>query len=115
MTITPFIPVTREKATEVLSVSLATIDNWISSGVLPPTTTIGKRLEYWHPDTFYGCLDALLRGNKATITPSEDAALIAQVELPRNPVAKKASSKPIGSAVFGVRARDAANRTKLLE
>jgi len=114
MSITPFIPVTREKATEVLSVSLATIDNWISSGVLPPTTTIGKRLEYWHPDTFYGCLDTLLRGNKSTIAASEDAVLIASVEPPCTQVAKKGLLKPTGSTALGVRAKDAANRAKLL-
>jgi hypothetical protein len=115
MSITPFIPVTREKAAEVLSVSLATIDNWIDSEILPPTTKIGKRLEYWHPDIFYGSLDALLRGNKTTIPVSEDAASIAPVELPCTQVAKKALSKPIGSTALGVRAKDAANRAKLLE
>lgn len=60
MSTQPFTPVTREKAAELLAVSIATIDNWILKGILPKPKRIGDRLVYWHPDVFYLALHALL-------------------------------------------------------
>lgn len=48
---TPYKPVTKDTAAQFLSVSKRTIDNWISGGILPMPTTIGRRV-YWHPDVF---------------------------------------------------------------
>lgn len=69
MSIQPFIPVTREMAAKTLSVSIATIDSWILKKVLPKPVAVGERLVYWHPETFYGALDAMLKK-----TPDENAA-----------------------------------------
>lgn len=43
--------ITKAGAAELMSVSLRTIDNWISNGTLPMPTTIGRRV-YWHPADF---------------------------------------------------------------
>lgn len=61
MSTQPFIPVTREMAAKTLSVSIATIDNWILRKILPKPVALGERLVYWHPDSFYGALDAMLK------------------------------------------------------
>lgn len=60
MSTQPFTPITREQAAQILSVSIATIDNWILKGILPKPKGIGERLVYWHPDAFYSRLHALL-------------------------------------------------------
>lgn len=60
MSTQPFTPITREQAAQILSASLATIDNWILQGILPRPKRIGNRLVYWHPDVFYSALHALL-------------------------------------------------------
>ena len=61
MSTTPFRPLTREQAAEILSVSLGTLDTMIEDGVLPPPRQIGDcRKLYWHPDVFDGQLHRLL-------------------------------------------------------
>ena len=57
---TPFKPVSKADAAEVLGVSTKTIDNYIKSGFLPAPRPFGGR-ELWHPDVFYARLhDALM-------------------------------------------------------
>jgi DNA-binding transcriptional MerR regulator len=76
----PFELVTREKAARVLSISLATLDHLIETGILPPPRSLGSsRRLYWHPDIFYGCLDQLLRSD-TRVTGAPDAD-----EAPRSP------------------------------
>jgi len=62
MSTTPFKPITREQAAEILSVSLGTLDAMIDSGALPPPRPLVEncRRLYWHPDVFYGSLHRLL-------------------------------------------------------
>jgi hypothetical protein len=68
MSTTPFKPVTREQAAEILSVSLGTLDAMIASGVLPPPRQLGDcRKLYWHPDVFYGYLHRLLSLNPTAL------------------------------------------------
>ena len=50
-----FKPITKEAAAEILSVSVRTIENWVSAGTLPVPASIGGR-RYWHPQVFYGWL-----------------------------------------------------------
>ena len=74
MSTQPFVPVTREQAAEILSVSIATIDNWILKGILPKPKEIGERRVYWHPDEFYSRLHAYLQpqadqGNEKPTVP----------------------------------------------
>lgn len=59
---TPFQPLTKEHAAEILSVSKRTVENWIAAGEMPSPTTIGRRV-YWHPDIFYSWLNDKL-GNR---------------------------------------------------
>jgi len=53
---TPFQPITKEKAAQILSVSKRTIDNWVADGTMPTPTTIGRRV-YWHPEPFFTWLN----------------------------------------------------------
>lgn len=54
-----FRPVTKEAAAEILSVSVRTIENWITSGTMPaPASIAGRR--YWHPKVFFAWLDHAL-------------------------------------------------------
>ena len=87
MSTQPFTPVTREKAAELLDVSIATIDNWILKGILPKPKRIGDRLVYWHPDVFYSALHALLQpGNEQG---SDNAA----VRIPQQSAVAKRSTR----------------------
>lgn len=52
-------PITKEKAAEILTVSLRTINYWIADGTLPSPVSIGRRV-YWHPENFYAWLDRRL-------------------------------------------------------
>jgi predicted DNA-binding transcriptional regulator AlpA len=52
-------PITKEQAAEILSVSLRTINNWMSDGTLPPAQYIGRRA-YWSPLLFKKWLDSRL-------------------------------------------------------
>lgn len=55
---TPQKLVTKEMAAELLTVSMRTINNWISDGTLPMPTAIGRRV-YWHPNEFREWQDSL--------------------------------------------------------
>lgn len=62
MTYEAFKPVTRDMACETLGVSKGTLEKLISDGVLPAPASLGdRRLQYWHPEAFYGALDRALR------------------------------------------------------
>jgi predicted DNA-binding transcriptional regulator AlpA len=63
---TPFKPITREMAAEILSISLSTLDTMLAAGIIPPPRTIGGRRQYWHPADFYGWLEKKLRGDAET-------------------------------------------------
>lgn len=66
---TPFKPVSKGDAAELLGVSTKTIDNYIRAGLLPAPRPFGGR-ELWHPDAFYTCLrDALM---PAASTPADE-------------------------------------------
>lgn len=60
MTATPFEPVTKQRAAQILSVAIRTIDLWISIGEMPAPRHIGRRA-YWHPSDFNGWLDKRLK------------------------------------------------------
>jgi excisionase family DNA binding protein len=61
MSTTPFKPITREEAAEILSVSSGTLDAMIEDGVLSRPRQLGDcRRLYWHPDVFYEHLHRLL-------------------------------------------------------
>jgi DNA-binding transcriptional MerR regulator len=72
MAVGPFKPVTREDGARILSVSLATLDHLIETGVLPPPRSLGGgRRVYWHPDVFYGRLDELLRSGTPVVAVAD--------------------------------------------
>jgi hypothetical protein len=57
----PFRPITRERASEILEISLGTLDALVRDGNLPPPCRIGSsRKLYWDPDVFYAHLRGLL-------------------------------------------------------
>ena len=99
---TPFKPITREEAAEILSVSLSTLDNMIAAGAMPAPRTIGSsRRKYWHPTLFYAWLDQQLRAE-----PTAEASTPPQAAAPRK-AAGRTSATPLGLAERA-RARNAA-------
>lgn len=57
-------PITRERAAEILEVSIRTIDNYVRDSQIPmPVRLGGGRRLYWHPEIFYNWLDWALRGD----------------------------------------------------
>ncbi|WP_366940786.1 helix-turn-helix domain-containing protein [uncultured Azonexus sp.] len=71
---TPQKLVTKELAAELLSVSMRTINYWISDGTLPMPTAIGRRV-YWHPVEFRAWQDRLFglkeESQNQTIAPTK--------------------------------------------
>ena len=61
MSVTPFKPLTKADAAQVLGVCTKSIDNYIRDGLLPQPARFAGR-DLWHPDDFYGFLSAKLRG-----------------------------------------------------
>ncbi|MEX3944353.1 helix-turn-helix transcriptional regulator [Paraburkholderia sp. BR10937] len=59
MSTTPFTPITKESAAQILSVSVRTIDHYVADGRMPAPVHLGRRA-YWHPDAFYGWLHRAL-------------------------------------------------------
>lgn len=68
MTIEPFEPITKVRASAILQVSVRTLDYWIQLGDMPAPTRIGRQY-YWHPTDFYAWLNTRLNH-----IPSEAAA-----------------------------------------
>lgn len=56
-----FRPLTRENVAEVLGISVRTVENWVSDGILIAPGRLGQRV-YWHPRHFYAWLDRALAG-----------------------------------------------------
>ena len=108
---TPFKPITREEAATILSVSLSTLDNMITSGVMPEPRTIGgSRRKYWHPDVFYPWLDQQLRSEPLAPSAQTPAATTHSIE-PRKAAGRRPAA-PIGIAEQA-RARNAARISAL--
>lgn len=55
-----FAPLTPKDAAEVMKKCVRTLDNWCRDAVMPEPATLGGS-RYWHPDVFYGWLDAKLK------------------------------------------------------
>ena len=55
----PFQPITKEAAAQIMSVSKRTIDNWLADGTIVEPSSIGRRV-YWHPEVFYRWLNERL-------------------------------------------------------
>jgi excisionase family DNA binding protein len=105
--ISPFKPITREEAAEILCVSLSTLDNMVASGAMPaPGSIPGSRRRYWHPDVFYSWLDQQLRKEACGDTTQAPAAAL-----------QMRKRRGRGSAPQGIadraRARDAARIAEL--
>lgn len=72
-TFTAFKPLSKEDLADVLGVSIRTIENWVSEGILPPPTKLGNRT-YWHPNAFYAWLDRRLSADASTPEETQDSA-----------------------------------------
>jgi predicted DNA-binding transcriptional regulator AlpA len=75
MSVSPFVPMTRQDVAAVLGVSLRTVDNLVSSATMPAPARLGGRV-FWHPDIFYAWLDLMLRKTPDSVgddRPSGDA------------------------------------------
>ncbi len=60
MAISAFVPMTKEDVSQVLRISIRTVENLVSSGAMPEPGRIGGRV-LWHPEVFYIWLDQALR------------------------------------------------------
>lgn len=77
MSVTPFKPLTKADAAQVLGVCTKSIDNYIRDGLLPQPARFAGR-DLWHPDDFYGFLSDKLRGSQAvsmveSVNPGNEA------------------------------------------
>lgn len=117
MTTTPFTPITREMACEVLSISMGTLDALIADGTLPRPAALGRRrLLYWHPEDFYGVLDRALR--QLATEPSTSAEPTAPLVGRSQPAKREGGlgqtpSASKGTAADRAKARNAARIKKL--
>ncbi len=66
----PYVPITKEAAASILSVSKRTIDNWLADGTIVEPCAIGRRV-YWHPDVFYRWLNERLGVENTTAVSTE--------------------------------------------
>jgi hypothetical protein len=72
MTCEPFKPITRQMATEILEVSLTTLDALVATGALPaPKPLGGSRRVYWLPEVFYTYLRQILGADSETISGAQ--------------------------------------------
>ena len=67
----PYVPITKEAAASILSVSKRTIDNWLADGTIVEPYAIGRRV-YWHPDVFYRWLNERLGVTATNAVRAED-------------------------------------------
>ncbi len=107
---TPFIPITREQAAAILSVSLSTLDAMIAAESIPePRPLPGGRRKYWHPDVLYTWLDQQLRGDALDPDNAQSDAS-AKPALPKTP-----SSTASNGIAASARARDSRRLRELNE
>jgi excisionase family DNA binding protein len=71
MSTTPFTPITKEDAAQILSVSVRTIDHYVQDGRMPAPRHLGRRA-YWHPDAFYAWLHRALGAPDAVADALKD-------------------------------------------
>lgn len=125
MSTTPFTPITKENAAQILAVSVRTIDYYVRDGRMPAPVHLGRRA-YWHPDVFFAWLDQALRepdgsmtecGRSGLISASQSAdglAVLATLHptAKRRPLVRQGKDKKVSvnrsSPATAVRARDAA-------
>lgn len=73
MSTTPFTPITKEQAAQILAVSVRTIDHHVRDGRMPPPVHLGRRA-YWRPDVFYAWLHQALGAPCAGVVAREENA-----------------------------------------
>lgn len=96
MSVTPFQPITKEQAAEILGVSIRSIENYVSEGEMPAPAHLGRRV-YWHPDIFYSWLDALLRRESANGEQEAVTTDGTSVSVPHITQAKEKTSRKDGT------------------
>ena len=70
MFVVPFELITKDRAAEILGVSIRSLENYVKDGLMPAPKPLGRRL-YWHSDDFYGWLDAHFRESPADAAGSK--------------------------------------------
>jgi hypothetical protein len=78
-----FKPLSRTDAADVLGISIRTLENWLNDGRLPkPTSIAGRR--YWHPERFYGALEAMMQPEDANSEQSRPVTTPERAKPPKN-------------------------------
>lgn len=116
-----FKPLSKNDVAEILGVTVRTIENHVSAGLLPAPLSIGNR-RYWHPDVFYGWLEQALRGGvrnpsdvEITEHPDSEESATVKSSTPNSATKARKPTQP-GERVSSVeraRARDKAALKKL--
>jgi len=83
-------PITRQKAAEILGVSVRTISNHIRAGVLPPPQSLGGRRVYWKSDVFWAAVNDRL---EPTLRQKSPPTLARATENRRGPGRPRKSAK----------------------
>lgn len=109
----PLNPLHAKKAARLLSVSLATLDHMIDTGVLPPPRSIGGRRVYWHPDIFYGCLDQILRAERIPAGDADSSNSVNQTDVRESKRATRIDPSTDLRSVQTARERDCARLAEL--
>lgn len=105
-----FKPLSKEDISDVLGVSIRTVENWVNDGTLPAPKHLGSRV-YWHPSVFYGWLEQRLTADEE---PGQRNGSVAPA-LTRPQVAKPArGSKPAKTEMDRLRNRESAKLEALM-
>lgn len=94
--VSPFTPITRDDAARIMKKSVRTLENWCDDTTMPRPASIGGS-RYWHPDVFYGWLDAKLRGETWNGEPALGAA--AKTVTPFQPLTREDAVEIMGKSV----------------
>ena len=78
--IEPFEPITKERASAIIQVSIRTLDYWVQQGEMPMPVKLGRRC-YWHPNVFYPWL--AIRMNQNVVETAEKPIEAGQPETPQ--------------------------------
>lgn len=94
---TPFVPVLKADAANLLRVCAKTIDNFIAQGLLPEPTRFWMR-ETWHPDVFYAHLSRALLGEGL---PADDGMSSVPVETTEAKPVPRVARRPQAAMPIG--------------
>ena len=107
-----FKPLTKEDVSDVLGVSIRTIENWVNDGTLPGPKHLGNRV-YWHPSVFYGWLEQRLTADEQP-GAGEFSGTVAPAATRTQSAKPARGSKPAKTEIDRLRNRESAKLEALM-